>query len=504
MNRLNLTPGIAVMQRPTRFSRSIQWHHHGVAALLALPLLAGCATGPDYVEPPAVDLGAGWIEPVDDPAGAMDLDTWWTALGDPELSRLVEQALENNLDVRRAVLRIEESRALLDATRSRQWPAADVRGGVTEQRQTENGPFPIFQERDQTIYDLSLDATWEIDLFGRVRRAVESADARLEATAEDARAVRISIAAEVARTYFALQGARQALAAREARVAALEASYRLAQRRVAAGDLAPVELETLASRLDSARAALPRIEGSVRDAALALGTLLGGLPEQELALIAATPPEVELPAIPAGQRAELLRRRPDIRAAERRLAASTAEVGAAMAERFPKLVISATGGFEALDAGELLDSGSQTYAVAPFISWRIFDGGRVRAEIDAAEVRQRAAALAYEEAVLGALGEAERAMSSYRHGLESLARQRKASAAAERVHELTQDRYRQGDVSTIEVLDSEQQLYTSREAVADLERDAATALAAAVKALGGGWPMESGAATVPSTQVAAR
>lgn len=475
--------------------------------LTGLPLifLVGCATLPKYEAPPAVALGEGWIvppgpAPTDLVAASPDqLEAWWQLLGDASLSRLIEKALAENHDVLIAMTRIAEARANLERVDGRRFPVVSARADVSERRQSENGPLPVGRipglERDQTLHELGVDASWEIDLYGRFGRAMQVAGAKLAATEDEALGLRLTVAAEVARTYLSLRGAQHELEAREAAIAALSESFELHRQRVAAGELAPTELTALSARLLAAQAALPAIQGRIEAAALALGTLLGGLPEQELSLRDSPAGELKLPNIPVGSRADLLRRRPDIRAAERRLAASTAELGLAMAEKFPKLSISGSGGFQSLDLGNVLDVGSLTYGITPLLTWRIFDGGRVEAEIRASEARLENAGLTYEKSVLAALGDAEKAMSEYRRALESLAAQQAVTAEWQQVYDQNQKRFAAGDIALFEVLDARRLWNESREVVARSETQAAAALVGTFKSLGGGWP-------APATAVA--
>ncbi len=465
------------------------------AVLLGIVGVTGCASLPRYDGPPKVDLGAGWAgapaAATEDGQTEVELDAWWTALGDPTLSRLIAEALVHNLDLLQAAERIAEARAALDRVDGRRYPQVDARADVIQRRQSENGPLPIGRipdlERDQTVHEIGADASWEIDLFGRFGRTLESANAKLEATEDDAAGLRLSLVAEVARTYFALRGAQRERLAHEATIDALLATRDLTRQRVEAGDVAPAELGNVEAKLAALRTALPGLDARVEASALALGTLLGGLPEKELAIVQSLPAELSLPPLPIGQRADLLRRRPDVRGTERRLAASTAEVGLAMAEKFPKLRINASGGFQALALAELFEAGSLTYSVTPFFSWRIFDGGRVEAEIHGAQARERNAALGYEKSVLAALGEAERAMSDYRHALDSLAAQRLVVEATGQIHETSLLRFDAGDINRLEVLEAERTLNEAREAEVKSATQAAVGWVGAVKALGGGW-----------------
>lgn len=461
--------------------------------VLSLPplLLAACAVGPHYKAPPAINAGNGWTESTGTP---MDLSAWWRSFGDPTLDRLVETALARNIDVRQAQANIAEARALRDKATGANKPAVDASASITQRRQSENGSLPIKSipgyERDQTIHDIGFDASWELDLFGRIRRSTEAAETRLQAKEFDARGVRISVAAEVARNYLALRGAQRELAAQEATVETRRRTLELVRLRINTGDLPVAELDSVQADLDRESAAVPSIQARLRSTALGLGVLLGELPEKELGLLETPPPDIALAMIPVGTRADFLKQRPDVHAAERRLAASTAETGMAHAEWFPKLAISASGGFEALDAGDLLKSSSQALSIAPLISWRVFDGGRIRAEIRGAEARQENAALAYEKTVLTALSDAERAMNDYRLGLEALRARQAAVTSARRTYEISRIRFEQGDIRLTELLDIERRMREAEFASASIQTSTAIELVTLFKTLGGGWQTE--------------
>lgn len=461
-----------------------------VTALSAL-LLGACVVGPDYRNPPPVDTGSGWTQPTEDARASAALATWWTSLNDPVLNRLVDVALSGNPDLRQAQARIREARALRDRATGDYAPVVDTGGSVTRRRQSENGPLPINSisglERDQTIYDVGFDASWEIDLFGRTRRSVESAEASMQAAQADAQAMRISVTAEVARSYLTLRGAQRELAAREASVQTLQQTLDLVRKRLDAGDAAQADVDTAQARLAAADADLPGIRARLRAAALGLGVLLGAPPERELALVNTSASEITLAPIPVGERADILRRRPDVRAAERSLAARTADIGVATAELFPKLSIGAGGGFQSLDTGNLFESASQTFSIMPLISWRVFDGGRVRAEIHASEARQEQAALAYEKSVLAALGDAERALSDYQLGLDAVQRQRVSREAARSSYAHAQTRFKAGDISLTDLLTEERVLRDAEDAYVRTHTDTAINLISLFKALGGGW-----------------
>jgi NodT family efflux transporter outer membrane factor (OMF) lipoprotein len=460
-------------------------------AILILPsLLAACAVGPDY-RAPDVATGAGWATPVAEGTPEIDLTSWWQSFEDPTLDRLIETALAANLDVRQSAARVAEVRALRDAVAGGRWPAVDASAGVTRRRQSENGPFPINQipgiERDQTIYEVGFDAVWELDVFGQTRRAVEAAAARADAASEQQRAVKLRVAAETARSYFELRGAQHERAALQASVAATRAATGLVRQQLTAGDVPQAVLAQAEAAEAALEAELPQLDARVRVAALAIGILLGELPEAEAGLADSDADYAALAPLPVGQRADLLRRRPDVRAAERGLAAATADVGVATAAWFPHIGIGANGGFQSLATGTLFDAASETLGLAPLISWRIFDGGRVRAQIRASEARVEIAALEYEKAVKEALTDAEIALTRYNSGLIALDRQEAAVTAARRAYGYANDRYRGGDISLLELLEAERTLHGAEDAYARTHTLAATSLVALFKALGGGW-----------------
>ena len=461
------------------------------AVLLASTFLTACAVGPDYRTPVSIASDADWAQAVESSAAPVNLAQWWSNLNDPVLKRLVDTALAQNLDLRQASARIDEARALRDWVAGRQLPEASVGASVNRRRQSENGPLPISAmpgvETHQTIYDAGFDAAWEIDVFGGKQRALESASAKLEAAQAEAQGVRMRIIAEVVRAWFSSVGAAQELRTQQATVASLEQTMELVWQRVALGDAAAADVDTVYAQLAAAKAALPDIQARQRAAVLSLGVLLGQTPEQELALLDAQPARVALLPIPVGERADILRRRPDILAAERNLAASSADIGVTTAELFPKLSIGLSGGFQALSTGNWFDASSRRSSVLPLISWRLFDGGRVRAEIRASEAAEQQAALGYEQAVLAALADAESALSDYQAGLSSLQLRTEALDASRSSYAHAQSRYAAGDIALVELLAIERVLHEAESASTRAHTAAAVQLVALYKALGGGW-----------------
>lgn len=466
------------------------------ALALCCLLLSACATvGPGYHQPPPVDTGQGWSLPLADTSTQTDLGSWWSELNNPVLERLITSALAQNLDLQQAAVRIDEARALRDRVAGEALPSVDAGASVNRRRQSENGPLPIANipglDATQTIYDAGFDATWEVDLFGARQRALEGAEARLQATEAEAQGVRMRVIAEIARTWFLAVGAGEELRVQQSTLDTLQQTLELTRLRYAQGDVSAADVDSAYAQWATANALLPDIEARQRAAVLSLSVLLGEPPEHELALLNGQAEPPILRALPIGERADLLRRRPDVLAAERRLAASAADIGVATAELFPKLAIGAGGGFQALSSGHWFDSSSSRFSLLPLVSWRLFDGGRVRAEIRAREAAEKQAALAYEQAVLTALGDAERALSDYHRGLETLERRSLALEASRASHQHASARYAAGDIALVELLAAQRSLYEAEAAAARAQTNAAVQMVALYKALGGGWDVST-------------
>lgn len=461
------------------------------AVALSCVLLSACAIGPDYRQPPPVHVGSGWSLPVAPEVGPEDYANWWITLGDPVLDRLIDAALAENLDLYQAAARVDEARAVRDRVAGGSAPVVDAGASVGRRRQSENGSLPISaipgMATTQTIHDVGFDAAWELDLFGRNRRALEGAEARLHAAGLEAEGVRMRVVAEVARTWFTAVGTGLEMRAQQAAVEAQRRSIVLLRLRQAAGDAAIADVDAAQAQLSAAEAALPPIRARERAALMALAVLVGEPPERGLLLLEEQSGLPPLAGIPAGERADLLRRRPDVLVAERRLAAASADTGVATAELFPKLSIGVGGGFQALDVGQLFDSGSSRFGLVPMVSWRIFDGGRVRAEIRAREAAEWQAALAYEQAVLVALGDAETALGNYRAGLIALERHQVAIEAGRRSYDHVAMRHAMGTAALADLLVAERQLNEAQAAMVRAQTAAAVQLVALYKALGGGW-----------------
>jgi NodT family efflux transporter outer membrane factor (OMF) lipoprotein len=451
-------------------------------------MLAGCAVGPEYARPKVGGTEAQWLAPVS--AEAVDAE-WWKALGDAELDALVAAALAHNLDLRMAEARLQEARANSRAVRGRTVPQVNVTGSAAEQQVSENGQLPVRNipgfQRQYSLFDAGLDASWELDLWGGVARSVEAADARAQGAAIRAEDVRLRVVAEVVRTYVDLRSAqaRGGLLGQEAQLR--EDIARLMDQRFRGGESSRSDAETARQRADSARAQLPESDASAHAAAYSLALLTGRPPEALVAMATKTAPLPAPPAmVAAGIRSELLQRRPDVRAAEADLVAATADVGAETANLYPRFALVGNVGQQARNLGDLADGGSTRFGIGPSFSWPIFSFGRIRAQIRAAGARADASAAAYEKAVLGALADSETAAN--RFGVATSARASRESALTEArvAAQLAAQRFQRGEDDRIQMLEARSAALQAELLALASRADTAAAYIGFTKALGGG------------------
>lgn len=465
-----------------------------LAALGALTL-SGCTVGPDY-RPPVLSVSETWIGPVD--PGAVDAD-WWRTLDDPILSDLVDLAIAGNKDLAEAEARLREARALRDAVRGRALPQASAAAAATQNRLSENGQLPVGKVpglgRDLSIFDGGFDASWEIDLWGRTRRAIESAEARADAAEEARRGAVIKVIAEVVRTYIDLRAAQALGTNAAADAAAQENIARLVAERLQAGLVSRADLTRAETLAHATAASVPQFRAEADAAAFRLALLIGEPPEALYDRLRAPRP---LPSarreVRAGLRSELLRRRPDIRRAERELAAATADIGVATAELFPRFSLLGGIGLQARGAGDLFSGDSLRFQVGPVLHWPLFSGGRIRAQIRAADARADAALARYERTVLAALADSETAINRFAAVGEVRAERHAASASAAEAVALAGRRYQAGEEDLTALLQAELAQHAADRA--DIKAQAAELrqLAALYKALGGGWKTMGGLA----------
>lgn len=474
----------------------------GMGAALAMALVAGgCAVGPDYEKPENIAAPDGWTSLNKAPtaeeeksedrakivAKATNLAQWWKTFNDPTLDSLIERAIESNLDLKIATSRVREARALRGVADSGYYPTVDANGAYTRSRASSNNGNPNNQG-EQSLYAAGLDASWEIDVFGGVRREVEAADADLMAAEEGRHDVLLTLLAEVSRNYAEARGYQRRLEVANESVRVQDESVQVAEARLKAGISGELEVAQARALLETRRALLPVILTSYQLSVNRLAVLLGKTPgalESELAKSSPIPPPPG--EIPVGLPSDLLRRRPDVRRAERVLAASNARIGVAEADLYPRFSLTGSFGFESRQAGDLFDWDSRSWYVGPTVRWRVFDAGRIRRQIAAAGARQEQSLYAYDLTVLSALEEVENRIVSFMQVQSRRESLEKATASNQRAVDLSNDLYKAGIRDFLNVLDSQRALYDSQDALVQSELAVTTNLIALYKALGGGW-----------------
>jgi multidrug efflux system outer membrane protein len=450
--------------------------------------LAGCAVGPDYV-PPQAPQPQNFINSAQPGVSTDATETrWWRGFRDAELSHLVERAMAHNLDLRIAAANLREARALRLQAEFDLFPTVTAAVSHTDNKRS-TAQFRGFTANRKTAYfTTGFDATWELDFFGRVRRNIEASTAELEAAEANRRDVMVSVAAEIARNYFELRGTQHRLAVARKNADNQRATLDLTVLLLEAGRGTELDTSRAREQLNTTLASIPPLEAAVRRAMYRLSVLTGQPPSalgKTLEVAKALPSAPRLVRI--GTPEALLRRRPDIRIAERSLAASTAQIGVAVADLFPRVTFNGNVALQARTLGSLGTPGSDSYTFGPSIRWAAFDIGRVRARVRAADARAEADLARYEQSVLISLEETENALSDF--GLQQARRDflRDAAANSEKAAGLARLRYEDGITDFLTVLDAERRLLEAQDQLAQSETAAATALVAVYKALGGGW-----------------
>lgn len=470
---------------------------HALCALL-LPLALGSvsscqAVGPDY-EPPNLELPDSWRQAAlaGLEEGEAGLETWWQVFDDEVLDALMERARAGNLSLEVAAARIRETRALRRVVAADQVPSVDATGSATRLRQSaarfpvDTGALPL--NLTNTVYTVGLEASWELDVWGRVRRNVEAAQAEAQAADEDYRDVLVLLYAEVALAYMDLRTLQQRIDYAEQNVDAQEETLELVGHRYEA-ELVP-ELDVRQAELNSYRtkSALPSLRAAAFEVVHRLAVLLGEPPAALYDLLEGEGgvPEPTAPSL-ASLPTDLLRQRPDVRAAERALAAQTARIGVATAELYPQFSLSGSFGWQSRDAGDLFESGAQTWGFGIPFRWNLFDRDRVHANIEAQEARAEALQASYELTVLNALAEVESALAAYGEQRERTAMLTGGVEAALKSVELVRTLYKSGLTDFQNVLDSERSLFQEQDRLAESRGLEASSLVALYRALGGGW-----------------
>lgn len=492
---------------------------HLPSSLLAL-LLIGCTVGPDYHAPqtPVPDHFGATTRPA---TTHVDFAQWWTTFNDPLLNSLIDRAMSGNLDLKIAEARVREARAQRGVVAADGYPSVNSNASYHRTRTSENAfdigsrpgstgngtgtgansaqQFGAFNLPGTTtdLFQAGFDASWEIDVFGGVRREVEAAEADIGAQIENQRDTLVSLLAEVARNYLELRGYQQQIVIAYRNVKIQQDAVEVAQSKARLVGGSELDVARAQALVASTQSQIPTLETLRDQAAHRLGVLLGQEPRaliaelQEVKPIAKGPPE-----IPPGLPSELLSRRPDVRRAERQLAAATGRIGVATADLYPKFSITAALGLQSEKFKSLADWGSRFWNIAPGVSWNVFDAGRIRANIDVQNERQRQAALTYQSSVLTALEDVNNALTAYAKEQSRRQLLQEAVDKNRRAVELANTLYQGGARDFLNVIDAQRALATSEDQLVQSDRLIGTDLVALYKALGGGWTAP--AATQPT------
>lgn len=491
-------------ERRDRFSGASA---RNVVPIMVAALLSACAVGPDYTKPDAAP-GAQFANAVLPEFKRDGIEVaWWKQFDDPLLSELIDRAVSNNRDLKAAEANLRVARALYLEAGLDLLPTITSHANYTTQKRSFDAMNRrTFAPRELELFNVGFDAFWEVDFFGRIRRSVEARDAEVDAAEADLRDLLVSVISEVALNYFELRGLQNQLDVAQKNADNQAATLELTQARLEAGRGTELDTSRAKAQLDSTLATIPPIQTRIRENIHRLGVLIGQLPDTLSARLSEPAPMPKIPeTIHIGAPADLMRRRPDIRVAERNLAAATARIGVATADLFPRVTFNGTIALESRTLSGLGASGTEAFSAGPRISWAFLDLGRVRARIRAADASADATLANYEQTVLTALEETENALVSYNRQRARRGLLASAATSSERAHQLAHLRFEDGITDFLTVLDAERRLLLDQELLAQSQTATATSLIAVYKALGGGWEVyESGRNAVAAVPASAR
>jgi NodT family efflux transporter outer membrane factor (OMF) lipoprotein len=480
---------------------------HVIAATAVTALFAGCTVGPDFKKP-ATTMPSHWVSPTTAPAFSgpttqpftAELTNWWAIFKDPTLNTLIERAVIGNLDLQQAEARVRQARATVGISESGLWP--DVSANASYSRSRAPTPQGGVQ---QNVYRAGFDATWEIDVFGGTRRAIESSQALAAASVESRRGVLVSLLGDVATNYIQVRNLQERLVIARENLDSQTKTLDLVTRQFKGGQVSRLDVSNAQAQVASTSAALPSLEAGIRTAMYNLDLLLGLQPGELNSLLESSgkTPAVP-PAVPMGLPSELLLRRPDIRTAENNWHATTADIGVATADLYPKFSLTGTLGLVGNTPGSLGNLANHFWSISPAASWEIFSGGRVQSNIALQKARRDEAFLAYKSAILTALHDVEIALESYTYEQHRLLALAEAVSANRSSVELARLLYTQGQVDFLNVLAAQNALLSSEDAYQQSMQALDLDLVQLYKALGGGWePYETqvAKATTQPTQI---
>lgn len=471
--------------------------NHLLSAALVTALVGGCAVGPNYHKPTTA-APSKWGEPMaggetNGPAVAI----WWKNFQDPELDSLVDRAVRSNLDLRIAQARVREARAEYGIAYGGLWPTVDGSSSYARTRLSQhlpvlgNLPLPPNMPFENNLYQAGFDASWEIDVFGGKRRAVESAKARVAAAQFGQQDTLVTLLGEVARNYVEARGYQRQIEIAHENIEAQEHVLVITQNRYTNGLANNLDVQQASTLLATTRATVPALESALAASVHRLSVLLGQPPEAlqtELATVKPIP--AAPPVVPVGLPSDLLLRRPDVAQAERQLAATTAEIGVAKADLFPKFYLTGAAGYTSVNAHDWFAGGSSLWSVGPTVEWNIFDAGRIRSNIKLQNARQEEALANYEQTTLSAFEDVENALVAYAKEQQRRSALEDAVKSSQESLRLANQLYSNGLTDFINVLDAERSLYQAQDALVQSDRTVSTDVIALYKSLGGGWEIQ--------------
>jgi len=451
-------------------------------AAAASVAIAGCAVGPDYHRPDPAPVLARNLN-AQQFTSALPAAQWWQQVDDPELASLEQRALAGDLDLQVALQRVRAARAVFRGAQLDFGPHIPLDAAYTHSKEQQpgfgNGRFDI------ESYSVGFDASWELDLFGRTRRAAQAASADLGAQAANLAQTRVIVAAEVARNYFELRGAQRQLAVAHDNIDNQREALRLTQVRYDAGRVTELDVDSALARLTTTEATLPLLEAQEKSLGYRLAVLLGVNPGELDAELTAAPVRAWTAPLPIGDVTTLLRHRPDVRIAERNFAAANARVGVATADLFPRVSLTGFIGFLSGDSVQLGHASSRAWSIGPSVSWTALDFGSAQARVQASKAESAGAYASYRQAVLLALEDFENACLNYGKQQARLASVLQQADASRRAARLAEIQYREGGTNFLVLLDAQRTLLQAEDAVAQAETGVNTGAVAVYKALGG-------------------
>lgn len=462
---------------------------------------AGCEVGPDY-HTPKEHMPSSWVAPPTTQASItvqspLQVERWWTTFNDPTLNSLVERAVASNLDVKQAEERIRQERASLGVAEAGLYPQVYTPLGYTRSFNNNipnstvtlpSGRTRVIRNRPTDTWEGGFDATWELDIFGGVRRGVEAAEANVQAAVEDRRDVLVTLLGEVATDYMDLRGYQQQVQIAQENLTSQIRSVEVTRKKMQGGLTTGLDVANAEAEVATTRASIAQYQSLAQQQIYAISVLLGQEPAvllPELSPAAKIP--VTPPLVPVGLPAELLRRRPDIRRAERQLAAATAEIGVATAGLYPQFTLSGDLSLGGSRYQQLTSWGTRIWSFGPSMNWPLFAGGAIVSNIRVQNSLQAQALLTYRQTILGALQDVENALTAYAQEQQRRTALADAVAADQRAVAIATHGYEQGLTDFLNVLVAQQSLLSAQNALVESNQAVATDLVALYKALGGGW-----------------